>query len=374
MLKPRFLPAILALALALTCLAGPADAQDKLKPEAPKTVDLVVCLDTSGSMSGLIHAARQKLWSIVSEIATLKPEPKLRVALLTYGTPGGKPGDVQIQTDLTQDLDLVSEKLFALGTNGGTERVGRVIHYALADLAWSKEAGLKTIFVAGNESADQDPQKPFKAMATLAKARGTFVNAVFCGNPDDPAALSWQQLASVHGSYSVIDHNNGTVNVRTPFDEKLATLSSKLNGTYVFWGKDREARRKRQIKQDANAKAAGAPAAAERAEAKVSSGYVALSDLVERLKDKTFDLAKVKDAELPPALRAIKVADRRAWLEAKASERKALKAKIAALSKQRAAFVKKAVAELDDSKSLDKALRDTVRKQAAAEGFTPKAK
>jgi len=39
-------------------------------------------------MDGLIHSARQKLWSVVSELATAKPAPALRVALLTYGSPG----------------------------------------------------------------------------------------------------------------------------------------------------------------------------------------------------------------------------------------------------------------------------------------------
>ncbi|MHC4652135.1 MAG: hypothetical protein ACYTES_14940 [Planctomycetota bacterium] len=46
--------------------------------EEPRTVDLAICLDTSGSMSGLINAARQKLWAIVNELALAEPTPKLR--------------------------------------------------------------------------------------------------------------------------------------------------------------------------------------------------------------------------------------------------------------------------------------------------------
>ena len=150
--------ALVAIAVAPTLarsdeLAGPAPA-----PAKPRPVDLVICLDTSGSMEGLINAARQKLWSVVSELATAKPTPDLRVALLTYGSPGNvEAGHVVLQSDLTRDLDLISEKLFALTTSGGREYVGRVVWHALEHLTWSDGDAVKLLFVAGNESADQDP-------------------------------------------------------------------------------------------------------------------------------------------------------------------------------------------------------------------------
>jgi len=366
--------ALVALLL-LGLLAGPAAAHDEAAPEVlrPRSVDLVICLDTSGSMQGLIHAARQKLWSVVNELAALKPEPRLRVALLTYGTPGAhvKPGDVVIQTDLTTDLDLVSEKLFALGTMGGTELVGRVIHYALSDLSWSKDIGLKTLFVAGNESADQDKEKGFLDMAKLAKSRDIYVNAIYCGGADDGDAAGWRQLAALNGRFSNIDHNHGTVTVTTPLDAKLAELSGKLNRTYVFAGAERLEREERQREQDANATKAGAPAAAQRAEAKAGRGYAAPGDLVDALKKGELDAAELKDAELPEVMRAMTPEQRTAYLAEKAEARAKIQAEIQALSAERAAYVKKVMSEkqLDDSKSLDKALSDTIKEQAKAQGY-----
>ncbi|MDJ0521003.1 MAG: vWA domain-containing protein [Planctomycetota bacterium] len=365
--------------LLLALAAAPVAADDTAQPERlqPRSIDLVICLDTSGSMSGLIHAARQKLWSVVNELAMLKPEPRLRVALLTFGSPGkpgAKPGDVVIQTDLTTDLDLVSEKLFALGTNGGKELVGRVMYHALHDLSWSKDAGLKTLFVAGNESADQDHEKRYTAMAKLAQTRGIHVNAIYCGGADDGDAASWRTLAGLNGRFSNIDHNRGTVNVATPFDKRLAELSGKLNNTYVFFGKERVVRESRQRAQDANAKKAGAPAAAQRAEAKAGAGYAAPGDLVGRLKDAAFDAGELKDEELPEAMRKLSPEERKAYLVKKAEERTKLQAEIKELSAKRAAFVKKAMADqkLDDSRSLDRALRDAVKEQAKAAGFGSK--
>ena len=49
--------------LVLTLGIGTAAAHEEDAPKTigPRNVDFVICLDTSGSMSGLIHAARQKL-------------------------------------------------------------------------------------------------------------------------------------------------------------------------------------------------------------------------------------------------------------------------------------------------------------------------
>ena len=55
--------------------------------EKPKAIDLVVCLDVSGSMNGLIDSAKIKLWDVVNELAKVKPTPNLRVALYSYGSP-----------------------------------------------------------------------------------------------------------------------------------------------------------------------------------------------------------------------------------------------------------------------------------------------
>ncbi len=146
---------ILAVA-ALGAAAPPTAAGREVQPPKQRVVELALCLDTSGSMSGLIDSARQKLWAIVNEIGRAEPAPVLRVALLTFGNNGHEPSDgwVRIESPFTSDLDLISQRLFALTTNGGTEYVGRV-HQSAGRLDWSPaDDVLKLIVVAGNESAD----------------------------------------------------------------------------------------------------------------------------------------------------------------------------------------------------------------------------
>jgi len=116
-----------------------------LSAQAPapvtRPVDLAICLDTSGSMDGLIDAARRNLWAIVNDLALADPAPRLRVALLTFGNDGheAERGWVAIDSGFTDDLDKISQQLFALKTNGGTEFVGRVLKTAVEELQWSAD-------------------------------------------------------------------------------------------------------------------------------------------------------------------------------------------------------------------------------------------
>src|SRR6516162_4493871 len=98
----------LSVALALALGAGPLRAADEAKP-APKDIDVVICLDVSNSMDGLIASAKVKLWDIVNDLAKVKPAPHLRVGLYSYGNDGydAKVGWIRKDLDLSTDLDML---------------------------------------------------------------------------------------------------------------------------------------------------------------------------------------------------------------------------------------------------------------------------
>ena len=132
-------------------------ASEATEVRLPHDIDLAICLDTSGSMEGLIESAKQRLFALVNDLAKAEPAPRLRISILTFGSPsnGADNGWVKTVVPLTTDLDLVYMKLFELRTDGGEEYVARVADIAAKQLAWSTEPGaLKIIVVAGNESAE----------------------------------------------------------------------------------------------------------------------------------------------------------------------------------------------------------------------------
>jgi len=368
----RNLAMVAAVGCAWTARASsaPAEASER------RPVDLAICLDTSGSMQGLIEAAKRKLWDITNELAKAKPTPRLRVALLTYGNDGhnAAEGWVRLDIGLTEDLDSICQQLFALTTNGGTEYVGRVIQASLDRLDWtpSNEA-LKLIFVAGNEPADQDPRVPFRDACRRAIAKGIMVNSIYCGPAGNAEAAGWREVAALaDGQFASIDQNHGTVEVATPYDGDLQRLSAALNTTYVPFGREGAAGAARQRAQDANVAALSAPAAASRAMAKSSSVYVNRWDLVDAVRDKGVDLETAKAEELPEPMRAMNVGERKAHVEAMAAKRAEIQQSIGALTAKRQAHIaaEQAKAGQAGDAAFDAAVRKAMRGQAEKKGFT----
>jgi Mg-chelatase subunit ChlD len=315
------------------------------RPKRVNRVDLVIALDTSGSMSGLISSARQKLWDIVNVVGEKHQKAKLRVALLTYGSSGNEnDGYVRVRSQLTSDLDSIYSKLFELSTSGGTEYVGRAVHRATRELDWHRgKRTLRVIFVAGNESADQDRRMPVVKALRQARRKGIFVNAIYCGNKRDSAARSWRRVANGgRGVYAAIDHNNGTVNVATPYDRRIKKLSEELNSTYVAYGKGGLRRAKLQKDQDNNAERTHAAAGAARAVAKAGSLYRNDHwDLVDARKGGKH----VRRGELPAKLRKMSKAELDGYLNKMETKRKKLRSEIKALAAQRKTHIRKEVSK-----------------------------
>ncbi|MBI3724275.1 VWA domain-containing protein [bacterium] len=349
------------------------DAPTAAEPVAAgRPIDLVLCLDTSNSMDGLIESVKRKLWDITNELARAKPTPRLRVALLTYGTPefGTETGFVRIDSQFTDDLDGIQQKLFALRTSGGDEFVGRVLRTAVQQLAWSDEKdALRVAFVCGNESADQDPVVKFRDAVRAARERGVFVNAIYCGAGTDPDAALWREIPLLgEGSFASIDHNQPVVEVRSPFDARLAELSTALNGTYVAIGAHGRAGAENQSRQDSNSGSLGSSSVASRACAKGSSLYKCSWDAI----DANVDIATVKDEDLPEELRKLTPEERKAYVAKKAADRAAIQKEIAEVGAKRQAFVAEELKKRAGAgeAQLDGAIKQAIREQAERKGFS----
>lgn len=388
----------LAVAVAVAVPLVPAYA-DSPKPEAAKpaegkAIDLVLCLDVSGSMNGLIDSAKIRLWDIVNEMARLKPTPNLRVALYSYGHSSydSAKGWVKKDLDLTADLDDVYKALNALTINGGEEYVARVTHDALAEQKWSTEAGaLKLIFVCGNEPANQDKQVSLDDVSTSAKKAGVIVNTIYCGPLSNGESKLWAEFAEkCNGRFMNIDQNKAgkQLAVKTEFDEQILKLNEELNKTYVAYGKEGKDRFANQAQQDANAARAAAPgvgggavplASLERSVSKAGALYKNEGwDLVDKMKnDKNFDITKVKEEDLCDEMKKMKPEERVAYVKKKAEERAEIQKKIGDLAAKRQKKVDEELAKQPKSeseKALDEAVKGVVRDQAKAKGFEVKEK
>lgn len=371
------LSATLALACVLA-LAGYSVAKEKDRFHTRKpVVQIALLLDTSNSMDGLIGQAKSQLWKIVNEFSHARQDgelPEVQVALFEYGNNrlSAQAGYIRKVSDFTTDLDLISEKLFALRTDGGQEYCGWVIKDALDKLEWSSSArAYKAVFLAGNEPFTQGPMD-YTDSCRSARNRGVIVNTIFCGNEREGVETMWRDGARLgDGKFLVIDQDRACAYIEAPQDKELARLSGALNGTYLAYGAGGSDGAQRQEKQDRNAASvASSGALVARAAAKASGNYQNGSwDLVDAAKDKDFRLDSLKPADLPATMQALPPAERKEFVEKKSRERGELQAQIQTLNEARTKFVATKMKESAASNTLDSVVITTVREQAQTRQF-----
>ncbi len=342
-----------------------------------RPVDVVIALDVSGSMSGLIESAKQRLWDIVNELGRARPQPELRLAILTYGKPsyGEQTGYVRIDLPFTHDLDAVNETLFGFGTDGGDEYVARVVNTSVNDLAWNSDPeALRILFVAGNEAATQDPQITLEHAGRLAAHAGIIVNTIYCGSDNDSIAAGWREFAALtNGLYSSIDQNSAAAaNIATPMDDELTRLNQELNDTYLAYGAAGSRFRQNQLEQDGNAEAMSGAALASRVVTKAGRLYDSSEwDLVDAVKAGK-PLEEVATEDLPEAMRSMSADEREAFVREQSKKRQEIQARITTLDRERRAYIEKAPSSQAqaDGRGLDEVMLNGLRTLAEAKGFT----
>lgn len=316
-------------------------------PSAARDVDLVICLDTSGSMDQLLDSARARLWDIVNEVTQREPDARVRVGLVSYGSPVPSAGEgfVVVRSDLTTDLDEVYARAWELTTNGGSEYVGTAMHTALTQLDWSSAPdAAHLLFVAGNESADQGRHLyDVREVRAAAQRAGVHVNALYAGQLHQGERESWGLVATEGGGrFLAFDMEAGTRQVETPHDAQLVELNAELNRTYVPYGAHGRAGLDNQLRQDDNAARAGAGSYASRAITKGGNAYRNEKwDLWDAQQAGQVDLAQLSDRDLPVQMRGMDREARAQHLEAVGKQRQELQRQIASVSAARQGWLER---------------------------------
>jgi hypothetical protein len=343
----------------------------ELKPEKDQKIMIALLLDTSNSMDGLIDQAKAQLWRLVNELAGAKCDdgqrPSIQIALYEYGNDNlpSSEGYVRLVSPLTSDLDVISEKLFALTTNGGNEYCGYVINKSLKQLDWSSsKADLKMIFIAGNEPFTQGPI-PYYTACALAKEKDVVVNTIHCGDYSVGVETSWKRGADLTGgTYMAIEQDRKTVYIPTPYDARIDALNIQLNNTYIFYGRSGATKKHAQEEQDRNAGAYGESNKAERAISKSTHAYKNSSwDLVDAAKDSDKVVEQTEEEFLPKEMQGMSVEQRKAYVKEKSVEREKIQKEIQQLAEKRRQYIASQPKSETES-SLDAAMLKSIKEEA----------
>lgn len=355
-------------ALSLSILCFPSQAFAKAK------IQMAILLDSSNSMDGLIEQTRTQIWQVVNALTKVTKDgevPELEVALYHYGNDNlpSQEGFVRLLTGFTPELDLVSEKLFSIKTNGGQEYAGWVIRSALKELNWSKDpADFRVVFIAGNEPFDQGPI-PWRESVTLATGENVLVNTIYCGSAESQERQLWASGASLaQGSHFNINQDRKIEVIKSPYDDQITNLNSQLNQTYIPYGREGAVGQQRQAMEDSNA----GPNLALRSSSKVSDYYSNASwDLIDALDRGIVTLERLSNDALPPVMRGMTLGQKREYVAAKKAERERIQASIRDLSRKREEYIAKQrqVNPSGGDNTLDYVIIQSLRQQLAAKGF-----
>lgn len=355
----------------------------KQEPEKNKSdntrIQVALLLDTSNSMDGLIEQAKSRLWNIINTITTLKylgKEPIVEIALYEYGNDGlsKQSGYIRQVTALTTDLDLISEKLFALRTNGGNEYCGAVISEALKKLTWGKEnADMKLIYIAGNEPFDQGSVS-YKESVSEALNKNVYVNTIFCGDKTEGIKTFWKDGADRGGGkYFNIDSDRRIVFVETPYDAQIESCDIRLNKTYVGYGAMGRFKKENQVIQDNNAKSVHKGNYTERAVSKSKAAYNNRSwDLVDLNKEDNRALDNMKEEDMPAELKGKSKAEIKTIIAEKTKEREAIQKEINELSVKRQQYIDQYAKSIPGADDLGEAINKSILELAVKKGYSTK--
>ena len=343
-------------------------------------IEVVFILDTTSSMSGLIQAAKEKIWSIATTMASAEQAPEIRMGLVAFRDRGDT--YVTRVLDLSQDLDSMYASLMDLKAQGGgdgPESVNQALYDAINRISWSESDNVyKVAFLIGDAPPHMDYNNDIKFPVTLemAKRKGIVVNTIQSGQSAHTAPV-WKNIAQLgYGEYFQVENSGNAVAVVTPYDKKLSELASSLEDTRLYFG-DRETRERQEKKNEATKKiqqmsseAALARRATFNATASGESNFLGESELVDAISSGRVELDDIDSDDMPASLKAYAPVEQMAVITRMAEQRMEIKRDIQQLSESRNAYIVEQVGKRGDAKeSLDEKIYSAVKKQAKSKGL-----
>src|SRR5690349_18329365 len=131
----------LKLTILFLLLLQPFNSRPVSDPMGPP-VDIVFCLDLSGSTNGLIDRMRNHIWDYVNLLQGTIPRADFRFGFIGYARPsfGKENYYVKVISDLTHDIEGLTHELLKLRTQieKGDQFVGAAIKTCAENISWNE--------------------------------------------------------------------------------------------------------------------------------------------------------------------------------------------------------------------------------------------
>jgi hypothetical protein len=361
--------------LACNPVSKPDGDEGQEEVQTPR-VEVVFCLDATGSMSGLISTAKEKIWSIANNLASAEPAPELYMGLVFYRDRGD--AFVTKFYQLTDDLDKLYSELMNINAGGGgdgPESVNQALHEAIDQIEWNQDDNTyRTVFLVGDFPPHMDYQDDVKYHETckIAKEKDITINAVQMGLEPSTTPI-WKEIASLtNGEYFQVDANANGYTVNTPFDDDLIELSRQLEDTRIYYG-DKEAKSRGELKDEVSEKnnsMASKEALARRAiymnTASGKKSFFGQNELIYEIENNNVKVEDIEKNQLPDNMVDMTLEEREKYVNKLLVKRKEIEKQIAELEIKRQEYIKKQMEEAGkaDSETFSGNVMEAVKEQS----------
>lgn len=201
-------------------------------------VQVVLCLDASGSMDELFVEVADSLNMLVNTMTRCRLDGKkarVNLGIVVYGQAMDN-GAPRVLTPFTTDVKSMRSKLKEIQCDGAVEPCGEVIDFALNNFEWNmrdRQDILKVIFIAGNEDFKQGTLD-YRTAMHKAKRRNVIVNTIYCypGGEEEaamtPEGKEWADAATLSDGMGLVITMDGSTPAGSPDDAKLLAAAKAL--------------------------------------------------------------------------------------------------------------------------------------------------
>jgi Mg-chelatase subunit ChlD len=166
-------------------------------------IDVVFCIDSTGSMQGEIDVVKQKVVEMMAQLQKGQPTPYVRFGLVTYRDRGDE--YVTKKFELTPDVQKMQGDIMGLVAMGGgdiLESVNEGLHVAVQDMNWDRDQSTtRQIFLIGDAGPHMDYANDFDYHneCQVARQHGISVNVIGCSGIWNAGLSDFQTIAQMGG-------------------------------------------------------------------------------------------------------------------------------------------------------------------------------
>jgi von Willebrand factor type A domain len=243
------------------CLKAGEEGGLKYYSNGQKPLDLVFCVDLSGSTNGLINDLRDNLWLIINQAQHMEPKPDLRIGVIGFSRPsfGRENSYVKILAPLTKNFDLIEMELYKLrpSIEKGDQIVSEAIRTAVNGMSWSeREDAVKMIYLVGNGMVTANGYEYVK-YCEQARTKNIPIHALYVMKSANwfKELPGYRRIAGLtNGMQTEISINKADeVKVWNSVATNFESMNAKFNATYFWTSNDSSTCRKSIAAADSGA-------------------------------------------------------------------------------------------------------------------------